>query len=240
VTRDLGGTAAAAAVARQRPQGSLTRSLWDGSADVFARIVEHPFLAGLVDGRLDRGCFVQYLEQDRHYLVAYARSLNLLAVKSPRPEWSRMFTRHAAEAIAAEEELQTQLLQALGPAVVAAGPTSPSPATFAYTAHLIASCYDGSFLDGVATILPCYWVYAEVGNLLQAVGSADPLYARWIAAYAGAEYAAVVSSVLDVADELGRAAGGPDRDRCISLYRTGTQLEWMFWDAAHRREAWPV
>jgi thiaminase (transcriptional activator TenA) len=239
VSDRLAGAATALAVARRRPPGSFSRRLWDSAADVFEKIVEHPFIVGLVDGELDHGCFVQFLEQDRHYLEAYARSLNLLAVKSPRPEWSRMFTRHAGDAIAAEEELQVQLLEALGSAV-GDDVTSPTPTTFAYASHLIANCYDGSFLEGLATVLPCYWVYAEVGNVLQAATSTDPIYAKWIDSYAGAEYTAVVASVLDVADELGGQLGDVERRRCTQLYRIGTRLEWMFWDAAYRRETWPV
>ena len=235
----LDGAAAAAAVGEQRPAGSLTHTLWVDAADIFAKIIDHPFLHGLVDGRLDRGCFAQFLEEDRHYIRAFARSLNLLAVKSPRPQWSRMFTGHAADAIAAEEALQTQLLQALGSVVTESTP-SGSPTTFAYAAHLIANCYDGSFLEGLATILPCYWIYAEVGAVLQAVGSPDPVYADWITSYAGPEYAGVVASVLDVVDELGTQDGAAGKRRCLELYRMGARLEWMFWDAAYRRETWPV
>jgi thiaminase/transcriptional activator TenA len=235
----LDGAAAADAVTRKLSAGSLTHTLWVSAAAVFATIIDHPFLQGLVDGRLDRGCFAQFLEEDRHYIRAFARSLNLLAVKSPRPGWSRMFTGHAADAIAAEEELQTQLLQALG-SVVSEGTPSGSPTTFAYTAHLIATCYDGSFLEGLATVLPCYWIYAEVGTVLQAVGSPDPLYASWINSYAGDGYGAVVTSVLDVVDELGTTASVTDERRCVELYRMGSRLEWMFWDAAHRRETWPI
>jgi thiaminase/transcriptional activator TenA len=235
----LEGGDAAAAVTRQRAPGTLTHTLWVSAADVFAQIIEHPFIQGLVDGQLDRRCFAQFLQEDRHYIRAFSRSLNLLAVKSPRPHWSRMFTGHAAEAIAAEEELQGQLLQELG-SVVGEGTRSGTPTTFAYAAHLIASCYDGSFLEGLATILPCYWIYAEVGAVLASVGSPDPLYASWIDAYAGQDYGVVVTSVLDVVDELGTTAGPADERRCVELYRVGSQLEWMFWDAAYRRESWPV
>ena len=250
----LDGARSAAEVGRRRPPGSFTQELWGSASDVFAKIVEHPFIVGLVDGGLDRGCFIQFLQQDHQYLEAYARCLNLLAVKSPRPDWSRLFTRHAGDAIAAEEELQAQLLEALGSAgadragslasIVSApivpAPIVPAPTTLAYTSHLIANCYGGSFVEALATILPCYWVYAEVGSVLQSVGSADPLYGKWIDSYAGSEYTAVVTSVLEVADELGRQVGDGDRRRCIELYRIGTQLEWMFWDAAYRRETWPV
>jgi|NGEPerStandDraft_6_1074524.scaffolds.fasta_scaffold59569_2 thiaminase/transcriptional activator TenA len=233
------GAGAAAAVTGGRTPGTLTHTLWISAADVFAKIIDHPYIQGLVNGTLDRGCFAQFLQEDRHYIRAFARSLNLLAVKSPRPKWSRMFTAHAGDAIAAEEAVQVQLLQALGSAV-GQETGSGSPTTFAYAAHLIANCYDGSFLEGLATILPCYWIYAEVGTVLQSVGSPDPVFASWIESYAGQDYGAVVASVLEVVDELGATAGTSEQRRCVEVYRVGSRLEWMFWDAAYRRETWPV
>ncbi|HEX2804614.1 MAG TPA: hypothetical protein VHN80_00405, partial [Kineosporiaceae bacterium] len=70
--------------------------------------------------------------------------------------------------------------------------------------------------------------------------SPDPVYASWINSYAGQDYGAVVADVLDVVDELGTTVGTIDERRCIELYRVGSRLEWMFWDAAYRRETWPV
>ena len=47
-------------------------------------------------------------------------------------------------------------------------------------------------------MLPCYWIYARVGEELLVRGSPDPLYARWIAMYGGAEFQAVVDAVLEL------------------------------------------
>ncbi len=57
------------------------------------------------------------------------------------------------------------------------------PTTRAYTSYVLATVYGGSFLDGLAAVLPCYWIYARVGEDLLARSSPDPLYRRWIEAY---------------------------------------------------------
>ena len=114
-----------------------------------------------------------------------------------------MFARHAAGALEVERELHTALLPELGldPAVVAA--TDAAPTNLAYTSYLLATAYGGSFPDGVAALLPCYWIYAEVGAALLERGSPDPRYARWIDTYGGAEFALVVADVLALVDEIG-------------------------------------
>ena len=89
-------------------------------------------------------------------------------------------------------------------------------------------------------MLPCYWVYRDVGRELLARSSPDPLYAQWIATYGSPEFDAVVESVLAVTDRLGADLGPSERQRCHQHFATTTRYEWMFWDAAYRQLAWPV
>ena len=89
-------------------------------------------------------------------------------------------------------------------------------------------------------MLPCYWLYAEVGAELARRGSPDPRYQAWIDSYAGDEHAAVVAAVLDIVDRTGEALSPAEEARCRQHVRTSSRYEWMFWDAAYRREGWPV
>ena len=56
----------------------------------------------------------------------------------------------------------------------------PAPTTLAYTSYLLAAVRGGSYADGIGTVLPCYWIYWEVGRELLRRGSPDPRYQRWI------------------------------------------------------------
>ncbi len=151
-----------------------------------------------------------------------------------------MFALHAAGALAVERSLHDSFFADVGltPAQVAATPLSPT--TTAYVNHLLAVCAVGSFADALAAVLPCYWIYAEVGRELVARGSADPLYQRWVDTYGGEEFAAIVAAVLDVTDRLGDTVSDVQRAAMAVHYRTSSRYEWMFWDAAWRRETWPL
>ena len=94
--------------------------------------------------------------------------------------------------------------------------------------------------DGFAAVLPCYWIYAEVGAELAKLGSPDPRYQRWIDAYAGDEYQTIVAEVLALADSVGPTLGAADEARARAHFATTARYEWMFWDAAWRGEVWPV
>lgn len=214
--------------------------LWSDISGVYDAILGHPFLAGLADGTLPRESFRHYVVQDAHYLRGYAKALAVCAAKAPDEDTTMLFAEHAAGAIAAERDLHASLLDDLGLDAPgdASGPIAP--ATRAYVSYLLATAHGGSFADALGAVLPCYWIYARVGEHLLAAGSPDPLYARWIAMYGGDDYQGVVDAVLDETDRVGAELSPPELDRMRTHFRTTARYEWMFWDGAYRRETWPV
>ena len=222
------------------PSTGLAAELWSAGAETYAAILAHPFITGLTDGTLDRASFRYFLIQDSHYLRVYARALALTAARATTDDAVQMFAAHAANAIAVEQDLHTRLLGELGidPGDVATTPAGP--ATVAYTSYLLAVCATGSYAEAVATVLPCYWVYRDVGRELAARSSPDPVYAAWIATYASPGFDEVVSAVIEETDRLGASTHPAERERCRAHFATTARYEWMFWDAAHRRLGWPV
>lgn len=221
--------------------GTRTRDLlWSDVAPIYRAILDHPFVTGLTDGTLPHDTFRHYIVQDAHYLRGYARALAVCAAKAPGETDLAMFAEHAGGAIEAERELHAELLGGLGLTSEQAAAAPVAPATMAYVSYLLAAAYGGSYAEGVAAVLPCYWIYARVGEHLLEAGSPDPLYARWIGTYGGAEYGAVVDAALDATDRIGASASARELGLMREHFHTTSRYEWMFWDAAHRRETWPV
>jgi thiaminase (transcriptional activator TenA) len=220
--------------------GTWTTRLWRSVEPIYAAILEHPFLTGLTDGSLPQQSFGYYVAQDAHYLRDYARALAVVAAKAPTHADAAMFGRHAAETAEVEIALHETLLPQLGIDPATLGGIPASPTTTAYTSYLLASCYGGSFAEGLGTVLPCYWIYQRVGEALVARGSPDPRYQTWIDTYAGDEFAATVEQVLAVADRTGPSLGADDAERAQRHFVATARYEWMFWDAAWRQETWPL
>src|SRR5581483_1340299 len=88
-----------------------------------------------------------------------------------------------------------------------------APNTLAYTSYLLATAAAGSYAEGVGAVLPCYWIYWEVGKELLRRGSPEPRYRQWIDTYGSEEFGAVVQAVIDVTDEMGPGLGGAERAR---------------------------
>jgi thiaminase (transcriptional activator TenA) len=218
----------------------FTDELWHSITGIYDAILAHPFLAGLTDGSLPDEAFAFYVVQDALYLQGYAQALAAVASRAPDIEEIEMFARHAAGIVEVELSLHDSLLPDLGIDPASLDAAEPAPTTLAYISYLLAAVRGGSYAEGVAAVLPCYWIYAEVGKHLLRRGSPDPRYQRWIDTYGGDEFADTVREVIDVTDSLDQGLGAAERDRVRRHFRTTSRYEWMFWDMGYRLQGWPV
>jgi thiaminase/transcriptional activator TenA len=223
----LAGGAAALGASEAR----FTDELWAAIEGIFQKTLRHPFLAGLSDGTLPRGKFDFYLAQDSLYLTAFAQALGVLSSKAPDDRWRETLAQHAIDAIRGERELHEKLLQGKRADKMA-------PTNAAYTNHLLAGVYRLSFCEGLAAMLPCYWIYWEVGKELVKRGSKDADYQRWIDQYASASYGDTVNQVLRMMNVEAARAAAPARESAKELFVRSARYEYQFWDMAWREEQW--
>jgi thiaminase/transcriptional activator TenA len=205
---------------------------------VWRKTLDHPFLQSLSDGTLPREKFRFYLEQDLLYLREFSRLLLELAAKAPDPAHARALARHAGEAIAEEAALHNSILGLRNqPAGELAFRMAPSNA--AYVNHLRASVGRGPFLEGMAAVLPCYWIYMEAGKKLAGKTSPVEEYQQWIRQYAGADYEKSVREAIAILDAAAELAAPDARARALEAFERSARYEWMFWEMAWRMEGWP-
>ncbi|MFO0840769.1 MAG: thiaminase II [Phycisphaerae bacterium] len=228
-------TAAPVSRAEER---TFTATVWADNADVYAAILAHPFLKELAAGTLDRRAFAFYMKQDVSYLRAFGEALTIIAAKAPRPEWRALLEQHARESLAAELQLHDTVFRDYGIAKADVERFEPSPEGFAYESFMLATAHTASFGEGLSALLPCYWIYAEVGKTLQKTGSKDRTYQKWIDNYASPGYDATVRQVLAIVDEVAAGAAPESRARMARNFRRAARYEWMFWDSAYYQRQW--
>jgi thiaminase/transcriptional activator TenA len=213
---------------------TFTDSLWSDIAGIRAAIGEHPFVKGLGDGSLPKDVFDGYLAQDGLYLAYYARALAGLATLASDASDTVFWATGARESILVE--------RALHETHVAGFNVEPSPTCRGYTSYLLSLIAGGDYAEAAAGVLPCYWVYQDVGDeLLAAAGSLDDhTYGDWIGVYSDESFATQVVQARGIVDRLAASAGDAGRARMRTAFVTASRYEWMFWDAAWRQETWPV
>jgi thiaminase/transcriptional activator TenA len=216
----------------------FTDTLWRDITPVYRRTLEHPYLKGLADGTLPRSHFEFYLLQDAHYLRAFGQALSVIASKAPREEWAITLSRHSVEALQVERQLHESLLGQFGIAKERIAAAEVAPSNYAYTSHLLAAAHRGTFAEGLAAVLPCYWIYWEVGKELKKAGSKEAAYQRWIDQYSDPAYGRTVAQVLEMMNAHAAALSDEEKARARRHFLISSRYEYLFWDAAWREERW--
>lgn len=221
-------------------QRGFTADLWRSIDHIYGEILAHPFLAGLTDGTLPEERFRHYIIQDALYLRDYARALGLAGVRSADEDTLLMFSEHSAGAILVERGLHDGFLKDLGiPAGELEG-TPMAPTTLAYTSYLLRTAALGDYPEALGAVLPCYWIYAEVGKALLEKGSPHPMYRKWIETYGGEDFNALVQAVLETTDRACEDLDPSRKKKVTGSFITASRYEWMFWNMGWTLEGWPV
>ena len=93
----------------------------------------------------------------------------------------------------------------------------------------------------MAAVLPCYWIYGEVGKRLTRRRPKGPkIYREWIETYASEDYWKPVREQIRLMDWLGAGAKNDERKLMISHFLLSSRYEFLFWDQAYTLKRWPV
>ena len=214
--------------------------IWARAEPIRAAMRAMPFNVQLAAGTLPRDAFRHYMLQDAAYLQAYARVLAIGAAKAPGPDEILEFSKAAETAIVVERALHAGYLAQFGIETAAMEAAEPSPACLGYVNFMLAEALTGTFATLVGAVLPCFWVYREVGLHVRATGATDNFYQAWIDTYADESFGAATERMIGVYDRAAALAGPAERARMEAAFLRCCQYEWMFWDAAYRRESWPI
>ena len=215
----------------------FTSELWKVIEDPYARILEHPFIQELQAGTLSREVFAFYIGQDSLYLQRFGRALAMLGARSDDPQHLLEFANFAASGVEVERSLHGDLAARFG---IEVEPKEMSPTCRNYTGFLLSTCALQDRAEGVAAVLPCFWIYREVGKVIHANAAKENPYQQWIDMYVSEEFDELVNKALGITDELAEEASSGLRDRMKAAFVQGTRYEWMFWDSAYRLEEWPI
>lgn len=214
--------------------------LWQSIEGIMGKILAHPFLTGLTDGSLDEKAFRHYVVQDALYLKDYARGLALLAAKSPKDEWTTMFSEHAKIAIVVERALHESFFKDWDLSEEQVYAMTPAPFNLLYTSYLLRVAYDRPFHEGLAAFLPCYWIYWEVGKILEKNGSPKEMYQRWIDTYSSEEFADVTRQVIGITDQVAEGLTEQQRESAATHFLMTSRFEYLFWEMGYSLQDWPI
>jgi thiaminase (transcriptional activator TenA) len=217
--------------------GAFAATAWARTEPLRRAIHALPFNTELAAGTLGPEQFRGYVVQDALFLAEYSRVLAIAGAKAPDGASLNLFVQSAVEAVAVEQALHARYFGEFG--ISASAPAEPSPDCLAYTSFLLATAYQEPWDVLVAALLPCFWLYWDVGSAIVQRSRPDNPYRAWIETYADAAYGEVVKQVIATADRAAAAATPAAQERMLAAFVRSTLYEWLFWDGAYHRRGWP-
>ena len=178
----------------------FSEEAWQRTARLRAAIHALPFNTELAAGTLARHRFQHYIVQDALYLGQFSRALAIAAAKAPDTGTLQSFGQSALGAVAVERALHEQYLRAFGVDPAALAEAEPAPDCLAYTSYLTATAYHHPWEVLVAALLPCFWIYWDVGCAIAQKAAAENPYRAWIDTYADERFGEAVQKVIAISD----------------------------------------
>lgn len=208
---------------------------WKAIEGIYQRTLDLPFIQELISGKLDKDRFNFYIQQDALYLADYGKVLTGIASRLSKPEHIQPFISFAGETMVVEKELHKSFLKVINTKAEA------SPTCLLYTSYLLKQLATAPVGVIVAAVLPCFWIYKEVGDyILEKQTKENNPYQAWIDTYGGDEYAASVKTAIDICNELAEKSTPEQQELMIEAFVMCSKLEWMFWDSAYHLEQWKI
>jgi thiaminase (transcriptional activator TenA) len=217
---------------------SFTDDLWQQIKPVYDAILDHPFLNQMADGTLSRERFVFYMKQDSLYLQEFSKALATAGARAPDVDSMLFFVNSAHTCAVVERALHEGYFKDFGVTL----DVGRAPSNFAYSSYLLATASNSSYRVAIAALLPCFWIYREVGDELvkrASAGLAGNPYAKWIETYSSEEFSTSVDKAIRLVDNAAAEANDVERAEMAQAFDYASRMEWTFWDAAWRLETWP-
>ena len=206
---------------------------WEGS-------FHHPFVRELQAGTLSSEVFRYYLLQDRYYLEHFSRIYGLIAERTNQPEIKALMAENARHLAEGEVLIREGFFQKLGITEEEVRTTPIAPTADHYVAHMYRQLAEGSLAVACASLLPCPWLYHEIGLRLKPQGSPVEIYQQFIDTYAGEDSKENIVYECQVLDQLYSKASSAEKEAMLAAFYRSSQLEYLFWEMAYTLEKWPL
>jgi len=210
-------------------EGTWSENAWRVVQPLFKKICEHPFQSQMAEGTLSEDVFKVYLQQDSIYLSNYSKEMLSFAELVPDGKLKEQFKLFAEDSMAAEKDLHQELMTRYG-----ISSTEPLAVTQEYMRHTSQYLEKGDLSLALASILPCMWIYNEVGHYVQSIakGGKDNPFHEWISCYACEMMDNGVPVMRKLIDKLAKAETPKRRALMRRVFMRGVELEFEFWNQA--------
>ena len=224
-------------------QSQSAQALWDNASPLIAVTEKHPFLVAMVDGTLNDENFKYYVVQDALYLDDFADCLRRLSVMAESQTDTDRLEAFAKGAEEAEKSLHNSFFKQWN---ISADGMEQMPNCLLYTSYMKRVVATRPYEEGLAALLPCFWVYMHVGKcmlkLRDELGDTVkrlPQFDAWIDMYGGDDFEKEVKDYIEMVDIACKKVDAATWKEMQKHFMMCCRLEHHFWDQASTMMQWP-
>lgn len=211
---------------------TIARDWWHDISDIRNAIDDLSFIRGLATGSLEEDAFVWYLAQDALYLRDYSRVLAQASKLAPTPAEQAFWASSAHGAIATELELHSKWLPS-----DELFDAAPSRTTTEYLNHLLATAARGNYTELIAAVLPCFWIYVDVGARLKEHATPQNPYAAWLQTYGDPDFEELNRQAVQIVTSHAASATVTEQRKMQDAFNSSARHELNFFAAPLQRES---
>ena len=209
----------------------LSKEAWQAS-------FHHPFILQLQEGNLDPAIFRYYLIQDAYYLKAFSEAYHLLADKTSNQEMKRLLKQNAQSLVEGELFIRQQFFMELGISYQEMEQHPIAPTCYHYISHIYRQFAESNLGIAFASLLPCPWLYHDLGKALNRKPSPNPLYQQWIETYITDELEQQIKEEEALVNQLYRESDETDKQKMLEAFHRSVHMEAKFWEMAYQHQTW--
>lgn len=197
------------------------------SEGIYLSIIKQPFVQELKAGTLPPQKFEFYMQQDAVYLRGFSEVLGKIAERLPDEGDQERYKTFSNEAMAAEQHLHSHYFSG--------NPGRAEPACHHYLNYLYATLERDVLPVALASVLPCFVIYQEVGTYIYNTAKIENNpYRDWISLYAGAAFKSSVAEAIRITQKYVSTHSAA----MLQAYLTAAELEYLFWKGAFEEKRW--
>ncbi|WP_300369315.1 TenA family protein [Brachyspira sp.] len=205
--------------------------VWKKNEVVYQKIINMPFNKELMAGTLNKEKFAYYIEQDSLYLKYYSKALAVISSKIDNADYALAFLRSSMNSYIVEEEMVHKYFREI---FNFKNTNKITTANIGYTSFLINTANTEAFEVAASSILPCFWIYNEVGKYIKENANINNNpYEKWIDTYADEEFSKVTENMINIIDVLYDNASNIVKEKMIIAFDKAFIWEYKFWNDSY-------
>ncbi|WP_010530210.1 thiaminase II [Lentibacillus jeotgali] len=216
----------------------FSESLRESTKQSWELSLNHPFVQGIVNGDLPLETFKNYIMQDIYYLKHYGKVHAFAAAHADDFHVSAQLAEKAKYTAEAELTVHKEHAKILKITDEELENFRPAPTVYAYTSHLYRAALSGSLGQIVSAMLPCYWLYADIGLKYRDAKPEEKIYQNWLNMYADDWFQESTQEMIDLLDELVEKAGEAEKEKIKNQFIIAKEYELAFWEMSYTFETW--